>query len=49
MEWLVERAKQAGCKRISLDSGTQRGRAHKFYFSSGLSISSYHFTGDIDR
>ena len=31
------------CRRLTLDSGVQRGRAHKFYFNCGLTISSYRF------
>ena len=33
-----------GCRFFHLDSGTQRGRAHKFYFEQGLTIASYHFS-----
>lgn len=36
-------AKQQGCDYVSLDSGTHRARAHKFYFLQGFEIGSYHF------
>lgn len=43
MDWLADYAKADGCKVLSLDSGVQRTRAHKFYFVQGLIISSFHF------
>jgi hypothetical protein len=36
-------ARQQGCQTFSLDSGTQRASAHKFYFRQGLAITSFHF------
>ena len=33
--------------RLLLESGVQRGRAHKFYFNQGLTISSYRFQKDL--
>lgn len=41
--WLADYARADGCKVLSLDSGVQRTRAHKFYFVQGLTISSFHF------
>ena len=43
MRWLEERARKAGCQTFSLDSGTQRTEAHRFYFRVGMVISSFHF------
>jgi GNAT superfamily N-acetyltransferase len=43
---LKARAAAAGCTKLDLDSGVQRGRAHRFYFREGLTITAYHF--DID-
>ena len=43
MDWLADYARAKGCKVLSLDSGVQRTRAHKFYFVQGLTISSFHF------
>ena len=41
--WLVEQARNEGCKTFSLDSGTHREAAHAFYFRVGLRISDFHF------
>ena len=43
MRWLEGRARTAGCQTFSLDSGTQRTAAHRFYFRMGMMISSFHF------
>jgi GNAT superfamily N-acetyltransferase len=47
MRWLEERARTAGCQMFSLDSGTQRPGAHRFYFRMGMAISSFHFAKKI--
>lgn len=44
IRWLRDKAKSCGCSFFDLDSGTQRGRAHKFYFEQGFTIDSYHFS-----
>ena len=36
-------AREAGCAKFNLDSGTQRQQAHKFYFREGMVITSFHF------
>jgi GNAT superfamily N-acetyltransferase len=43
MQWLEDRARKAGCQTFSLDSGTQRTEAHRFYFRVGMAIPSFHF------
>ena len=43
IEWLADAARRAGCSGLSLDSGTQRTQAHKFYFREGFVIPSFHF------
>jgi len=43
IEWLSTAALRAGCGGLSLDSGTQRTQAHKFYFREGFVIPSFHF------
>jgi len=43
MAWMERRARDEGCETFSLDSGTQRTGAHKFYFRLGLPITSFHF------
>ena len=40
---LSERAAQAGCGFLELDSGVQRKDAHRFYEREGLSVTAYHF------
>ncbi|HEY8253149.1 MAG TPA: GNAT family N-acetyltransferase [Rhizomicrobium sp.] len=47
MRWLETRARTAGCQTFSLDSGTQRTAAHRFYFRTGMTISSFHFAKKI--
>ena len=42
--WLRELARSEGCDYLDLSSGTQRAGAHKFYFTRGFNIASYHFT-----
>jgi homoserine dehydrogenase len=32
------------CDAFTLDSGVQRGQAHKFYFREGMTVTSFHFT-----
>lgn len=49
LDWLRDKARQAGCRWYHLDSGTQRGRAHKFYFNQGFTVSSYHFSEDLQN
>ena len=47
IQWLRSEAKRSGCGYLDLDSGTHRGRAHKFYFTHGFTISSYHFSQQL--
>ncbi|NOT00385.1 MAG: GNAT family N-acetyltransferase [Phycisphaerales bacterium] len=46
-DWLVEHAKSEGCVRFELDSGVQRGGAHRFYFQKRMHISSYRFRMEL--
>jgi GNAT superfamily N-acetyltransferase len=43
-DWLVNRAREAGCQQFELDSGVQRFAAHRFYLTQRMSISSHHFS-----
>jgi GNAT superfamily N-acetyltransferase len=43
MAWMEAKARAEGCVTFSLDSGTQRTGAHKFYFREGLVVTSFHF------
>ena len=40
-------AKVYGCKKMELDSGFQRERAHKFYETIGFSKRAYKFSSDL--
>ncbi|MGC2519052.1 MAG: GNAT family N-acetyltransferase [Burkholderiales bacterium] len=40
---LENKARAAGFENLSLDSGTQRQQAHKFYFREGMVVTSFHF------
>jgi len=44
MDWLIERAREAKCTSVDLDSGVQRFDAHRFYFARRMTIRSYHFS-----
>jgi GNAT superfamily N-acetyltransferase len=39
--------RERSCDTFSLDSGTQRQQAHKFYFREGMTITSFHFDKKI--
>lgn len=41
--YLEQKARAARFENISLDSGTQRAQAHKFYFREGMVVTSFHF------
>jgi GNAT superfamily N-acetyltransferase len=43
LHWLIDVARQRGCKTFSLDSGTHRQEAHAFYFREGMRVTSFHF------
>ena len=48
MEHLQELAQAAGCEAYTLDSGTQRQQAHKFYFREGMVVTSFHFRKPLE-
>lgn len=41
--WLVDRAREAGCQELLLDSGVQRFDAHRFYLSKRMEIRCHNF------
>ena len=49
IKWLREEAIKSNCNFYHLDSGTHRGKAHKFYFSQGFTIASYHFSEQLNK
>ena len=44
LDWLVARARAAGCTQFHLDSGVQRFDAHRFYLRERMIISAHHFS-----
>jgi GNAT superfamily N-acetyltransferase len=48
MEHLQSLARAAGCEATTLDSGTQRSQAHKFYFREGMAVTSFHFSKKLE-
>lgn len=49
MQWLEQRARNLTCVALVLDSGTQRTRAHRFYFREGMAIVCFNFNKDIPQ
>jgi GNAT superfamily N-acetyltransferase len=43
LDWLEQEAVALGCVALTLDSGVQRQRAHRFYFREGMHIASFCF------
>jgi GNAT superfamily N-acetyltransferase len=43
MVWMQETARSEGCRTFSLDSGTQRLGAHRFYHRLKMGITAFHF------
>ncbi len=42
-DWLAAHARTLGCAALTLDSGTQRTDAHRFYLRQRMKISCFHF------
>lgn len=47
LAWIEQEAKAKFIKNIALDSGVQRGAAHKFYFREGFVVTSFNFKKGI--
>lgn len=47
MDHLQQIAKTAGCQKFTLDSGTARQQAHKFYFREQMVIAAFHFVKSL--
>lgn len=43
LAYLEQRARELGCRELSLDSGSQRYDAHRFYMREGMAIVAFHF------
>ncbi len=48
IDWLAATAREAGCEKLTLDSGVQRFGAHRFYLRKGMDIVSHHFRMTLD-
>jgi GNAT superfamily N-acetyltransferase len=46
---LEQRARDAGCTVLDLDSGVQRHDAHRFYLRERMRISSHHFAKQLEE
>ncbi len=47
LHWLIDHAREHGCKAFELDSGVQRHGAHRFYLRHRMRITAYHFVLDL--
>ena len=47
LDALKELAAARKCDYFCLDSGTQRQKAHRFYFREGMSITAFHFVAPL--
>lgn len=48
LNWIKSYAKEKQCEYVTLDSGVQRHRAHKFYFKHSFSILAHHFVYKLE-
>lgn len=46
---LADFARTNGCGELHLDSGVHRDRAHRFDFTQGLAVKSFHFSMALDH
>ena len=47
LDWLLDKAEEAGCTQFHLDSGVHRHDAHRLYLGRKLHISSHHFSKEL--
>ncbi|MDB5969410.1 MAG: family N-acetyltransferase [Hydrocarboniphaga sp.] len=47
LDWCADKAVLMQCEWLTLDSGTQRTDAHRFYFRERMHVSSFHFVKRI--
>ena len=50
LDWCLDRAREAGCSVLELDSAVHRADAHRFYFRERMHVLGFHFsrsTGDL--
>jgi len=49
MAYMERIARERHCDTLSLDSGSARQQAHKFYFREGMTITSFHFDKKLSK
>jgi GNAT superfamily N-acetyltransferase len=49
IQYMERICRERACDTLSLDSGTWRQQAHKFYFREGMTITSFHFDKKISK
>jgi GNAT superfamily N-acetyltransferase len=49
MQYMENVCRERRCDTFSLDSGTWRQQAHKFYFREGMTVTSFHFDKKISK
>jgi len=49
MRWMIEYARENQINHFSLDSGTHRKEAHRFYLKHGLDITAFHFAKNVNE
>ena len=49
LKWVLEKAQNAGCHQVHLDSGPQRHEAHKLYLNHGFKIIAHHFSLELKK
>jgi GNAT superfamily N-acetyltransferase len=48
IEYMMDLCRKRACDYFTLDSGCRREQAHKFYFREGMTITSFHFTRQVN-
>lgn len=48
IDWLTARSRMLSASTLTLDSGTQRLQAHRFYLRERFDITSFHFNKKLD-
>jgi GNAT superfamily N-acetyltransferase len=49
VQYMERVCRERACDTFSLDSGTWRQQAHKFYFREGMTITSFHFDKKVSK
>lgn len=48
LKWLMGEARRLDCNAIHLDTGIERGEAHRLYLNLGMKINCLHLSMDLD-